>query len=352
MSIELFASTYKWSASIDKTKAYTHEAVYLKYICEFSDKSELYTIDFNPFKNHEKYSLKLLAESENIRQDKRVNTYEFVAFLTQKGKVDFAFDVVMKKTTQESIDSTIGGRDNDREHEEFSQKIIKLKTLSVDVSETNSTLFGSFKITLHNDTHRVKAYQPYHMEIIVEGVGNMQDIKPLSFDIKRVKTFSSKPSLDIKLTKEGFRGRWSQKFAFTSDLNFTIPKISLEYFDKDTKQIQKLQTRSIDVGVVAGYKKEELLDVEEEKFRFDYTYLYYVLTFIAGFLLAKIKIKQRVPPVGVDEIFLKKVSDANSLEELAIILTLYDAKKYTQLILEIEKGKSKQLKELKKELSN
>ena len=73
---DLFASTYTWRASANKTQAYMNEAIYLEYVCTFSDKSELYTIDFNP--QGEDYSLFLLQESEKIINEKRVNRYECV----------------------------------------------------------------------------------------------------------------------------------------------------------------------------------------------------------------------------------------------------------------------------------
>ncbi len=70
-SSNVFASTYAWSASVDKKSAYVNEAIFLKYMCSFSDRSELYSIDFNPVGEHENYTIKPLREQESIVDGKR-----------------------------------------------------------------------------------------------------------------------------------------------------------------------------------------------------------------------------------------------------------------------------------------
>ncbi len=47
LHVEIFASTYEWSVKANKTTAYVNEAIHLTYTCKFSDRGELYTIDFN-----------------------------------------------------------------------------------------------------------------------------------------------------------------------------------------------------------------------------------------------------------------------------------------------------------------
>ena len=87
----LFASTYEWSASANKTSAYLHEAIHLKYVCSFSDASELYAIEFNPSGEYEKFTLKNLSQSEHIVDGKRVNSYEFVAFAKEAGEIAVSY---------------------------------------------------------------------------------------------------------------------------------------------------------------------------------------------------------------------------------------------------------------------
>lgn len=349
LHVEIFASTnYVWSASVDKTSAYVNEAIYLKYVCTFSNISELYTIDFNPTGNYEKFTLKSLRQSENIVDGKRVNSYEFVAFAKSAGEISFDFEAIMKKTTKDSIENTVIGRDN-VEKEEFEKTAFKQKTLNVTIKETNSSLVGNFTLKVKKDEQNVKAYEPYHLHVIIKGEGNFEAIEPLVFSIEGVKVFADEiiQKQDTNEYKEA--PEWSQKFAFVSDKNFTIPEIKIEYFNLLEKKKDVLTFDATHVNVAKGFSKEELLDkTQDESFKFNYSYLYYMLIFIAGFLVAKIKINKPVVKQSKDEEFKQKVESAESFKELMLILALRDSKKYNNLILDIEEKRVKSLKDAKK----
>lgn len=349
LHVEISASTnYIWNASVDKTSAYVNEAIYLKYVCTFSNISELYAIDFNPTGDYEKFVVKSLRQSENIVEGKRVNSYEFVVFAKSAGEISFDFEAVMKKTTKDSIENTVIGRDN-VEKEEFEKTTIKQKTINVTIKETNSSLVGNFSLEVKKDEQNVKAYEPYHLHVIIKGDGNFEAIEPLAFSIDGVKVFAEKvmQKEDISGYKEA--GEWSQKFAFVSDKNFTIPEIKIEYFNLLEKKKDVLTFDATYVNVAKGFSKDELLDkIEDKSFKFNYSYLYYILTFMAGFLAAKIKINKSVVKQSEDEEFKQKVENAESLQELMFILALRDSKKYNNLILDIEKKRVKSLKDAKK----
>lgn len=351
LSTQLFASTYEWNAAANKSSAMTNEAIYLKYSCEFSDRGELYSIDFNPVVENETYSIKLLSESEKIVDNRRVNTYEFVAFVKVHGEMAFEFDTLMKKTTQESIENTVLGRDN-VENEEFSKITIKQKKVLVDVVESRTELVGKFNLEIKKDDFSVKAYEPYHMRVTISGLGNFSTLKDIVYKIDGVKVFSSKPINETKLTKDGYEGSWSQDFAFVAQKNFFIPETKIEYFDLEKSKYKEMLIPSINIEVSQAFEKEELLDKEEEAYRFDYDYIYFCLTFIAGFLAAKIKFKVSEVKKRKNYAFRKKVKEATSLEELAIILIMEDSDKYRGMILSIETKENASLRDVKKELLN
>jgi len=350
-NINLNASEYSWSASINKKTAFVNEAIYLNYVCEFNDKSELYTIDFNPVGKYEQYDLILLSEDEKIINNKRINNYEFVAFVKKSGKVNFNFDALMKKTTQDSIDNTVLGRDN-VEKEEFSTKVIRQKTLSIDIEDVSSKLVGEFEIKVKKDKTSVKSFAPFHMEVIIKGDGNFQALKPLEFSIEGVKVFSQIPIQKTVLTKNGYSGIWSQKFAFVSEKDFIIPETEIEYINPKNNLEKKFKIDSTKVLVTEAYQKEQLLDTQETKFKFSYEYLYYVLTFIAGFLVSKIKFKKQEKNVTEDRSFKEKIKNAKSLDELLVILVLQDTRKYENIIKKIELDKSLSIREVKNTIIN
>ncbi len=348
LHVEIFASTYTWSAVSNKTTAYVNEPIYLKYVCEFSDSAEFFTIDFNIAGEHEKYLLKNLRESENIVGGKKISSYEFVLFAKEAGKIELDFDAIMKQTNKESVENMVIGRDN-MKIGEFVKKIIKQEVLTLDIKETNSTIVGELGVEIKKNEPRVKAYEPYHMQVVIKGSANFEAIKPIAFKIDDVKIFAGEVERKQELSEDGESGEWSQKFAFVASKDFTIPKIEIEYFNLKTQKIERLAQEALNVKVEGGFSKEELLDkADNGGFKFNYSYLYYILTFVAGFLAAKIKIKKRVIKLNAEEEFRKKIDEIKSLDELMVLLALRDSKKYEQIILDIERKKLTSLKSAKK----
>jgi len=119
LHLESFASPYEWSGYADKSLAMTNEAIYLKYVCEYNDTAELYLIEFNPVTDNEKYKIVSLSQKERIVDGKKINTFEYLAFIKEAGNIEFLFDTTMKKTNKDSIENTVLGRDN-ADYEEFS----------------------------------------------------------------------------------------------------------------------------------------------------------------------------------------------------------------------------------------
>ena len=350
--VALLASEYTWSMESSKHKVMTGEAVYLKYTCRFNDESELYSIEFNPVTNNSEYRLELLSEKERIIDEKRVNTYEFVLFVKKAGKFFFSPETIIKKTNKDSIENSVLGRDN-ANYEEFSIKKIKQKKLSLNVTQSPENLVGVFTMHFKKESSSVKAFEPYHLEITIEGKGDFDLLKPIIFDINNTKVFASKGVKNIKLTRDGYLGSYTQKFAFVSEKDFKISSIDISYFDLQEKRVQHLQMPSIDVNVKSAYKVEELLDQDSnEEFTFKREWLYYLLVFILGYLTAKVKVKKFHKESKRDKTFQEKVYDSRDLSEFTMLLALHNKSQYEELLLRIEKGAINTLSDAKKEFKS
>ncbi len=346
-SAELFATTYTWSAQIQKQKAYKNEPIYVHYICAFSDRAELYSIEFNPSGEYEKFRVKSLHVNESIVDGKKVSSYEFLLFAKEGGEIEIAFEALMKLTSRESIEEMVIGRDNVKK-EDTKKTVVKQEVFKLSIEQTPSALVGDFALDVKKREPLVKAYEPYHLEIKIQGDGNFEALEPLRFEIEGVKIFAEDVVLNQKLTKEAQSGVWSQKFAFVAEKSFTIPKQEIEYFSLKTKKLEKLVIDAVDVKVEGGFVKEELLDVvKKNEFVFDSVYLYYLLAFVAGFLVGKIKRKTSVQTKPSDT-FLQKVKDVKSLDALMVLLVVEDATRYEPLIKEIEQDMVTSLGDAKK----
>ena len=345
-SLQLSASSYEWSAKVNKSKAYVNEAIYLEYECTFSDRAQLYAVEFNPVKSDANARVVMLSERSRVEDGKKILSYEFVAFVHNPQEYIFDFTALMKKTTQDSIENTIIGRDNGK-YAEYQTTPHKLKPLKVEVLPTGSKLVGSLQLEVKKDAAEVKALHPYHVEIKIEGIGDFESLRPLEFDIEGVKVFSEKPMMSQELTQNGYKGVWSQKFAFVSEKSFKIEEFSMDYFDLNSRSIQKLHFAGFDVNVTEGIEPQTLLDAPKEpELKLSWEYLYYFLTFIAGFLVAKIEFTNPFKTVQSD--FCNKVHQCTSLDSLMVLLIMQNQKKYVDVIEKIEANEHRDIKKVKK----
>jgi hypothetical protein len=342
------AAEYQWSVQVNKKEAHVNEAIHLHYSCDYSDSAELYVIEFNPTTDNKNYKIEILREDERIVNGKKINEYEFVLFVKKAGQFSLSLDTLMKKTNKDSIENGMLGRDN-ANYEEFSLYPYKQKTIVINILETQSPMVGEFIFSARQDKSELEAYEPFHLEFLVSGLGDFQVFKDFSYEIEGVEVFSEAAKEEIVLTADGYKGTWRKKFAFVSDKNFRIPALEIKYFDLKEKKLKTLRFDGLDIVVSpAKFKKEQLLDDKEEVFELDTTYLYYALTFIAGFLAAKIKFTKLKETDIKQELFCKKLQNVKTLKELTILLVLEDEVLFREIIFKIESKKILSLKKIKK----
>lgn len=348
--LQVNSFAYEWSSSVSKEELFLHDTAYLKYECAFEDRGESYVIDFSPQGDTPMYTLVLLRKGDKFKEGKRTAFFEYVLKTKKVGIIDLNMSVSVSKTTQENISFITGSLDDEKEEYKFATVVQEFDKVQMNVKETKSDLYGLFSLEVKKDTEEKKAFEPYHLEITIKGDGNLEYLKPIVFSIEGVKVFSQKVDLQTKLTKDGYKSQWKQKFAFVSEKSFTIPKSKITYFDSKTHIQKTLEVDSLKVSVTKAYKKEELLDeVIEEAYVINYNYLYYALTFIFGVLVGKIKIKRK--KLGShEELKRKKIDAITSLDALLIYMVLEDSKKFTSLIKNIESGELKSLNKAKKKL--
>lgn len=349
LHVGLSASSYKWSLDTPKKEVYVNEMLYIKYICEFSDRGELFSIVMKPKYDADKYALSLMKKNDTFIDGKRISTYEYLLKAKVDGKLALKFDANMKKTTLESIVYSSGSRDDDRGEEEFKEEVVILPVPSVNIASSGSDVVGEFSLEVKKDLAKVNAYEPYHLDVKISGSGNLDAIKAISFKIEGVKIFTQKPLIKLKHTKNGATGEWSQKFAFVSEKDFTIPFVAVQYFDLKSKNLKSLEIQSTNIKVTQVYKKEELLDKVEEDSSFNFDFVYYILTFLAGYLVAKINFKKEKIN-SKDAIFIQKVEAIKSLDSLNMLLILENERKFSKILLELDSNQSISLTEARKKV--
>ena len=336
LAAAVWAAPYEWSASISQSEAYVHEGVEIRYTCRFKDAGNLYVIDFNPPREGKGYRLKLLSESERIVSGIRQNDYRFLLFPTQAGGLDLEFSILMRKTTQASIENTVIGRDN-VEYLDFTDTPIRSPKLHLNVKEAQARLAGTFTMDVAYSTDRLKAYEPLHLTVTVQGDGNMDKLCPFDLNISGVEIFGETPQSDFKLSPKGLRGTWVQRFALVSAESYTVPELTLRYFDTDAKEVRTLRSESRRIEVSKSYEPETLLDAPEAEptmWKWHWYYLYCLVSFVVGFAIGKWRGLPRRREVQTS--FAAQVKSAATPRELAVLLARDGDPRFSGLIEKLE----------------
>ena len=354
LQLAVWADTpYHWTLKSNKSSVYVNEAIEIEYTCHFDDKAFLYVIEFTP-QNEKKrdYRILSLGVKEGVSDGKRSATYRYVLFPKVAGNKVYAFQALMRKTTQASIENSAIGRDNVEDYA-FNDQKMALPPVEVVVKAHQERMTGQFTLKVSLDTKDVKAYTPVHLDLHMRGEGDFDQMQDINLSIDGVKVFSEPGEHHYRLTKEGFKGEWEQKFSLVSDKDFVIDPIEIAYFDIKKKRRIVLKSDRYEIKVAPAYEVEALLDdaPENESFSWWYwSYLNYVMTFILGVLahyyFARFQAQRVIVALLGDE---EKIRQCRSTKQLLTRLIMRDDDRFDTVIQKYENLGDKDLASLKRD---
>ncbi len=314
-------STYEWKVELKDKELYLHQATTLSMQCRFAKEGKNDDVEFIPPKTSA-FDFELLSENRRFEGERQIITYEYLLFAKEAGEFSIKLEPKMLFTTQSAINNVIIGRDNVNDLE-TEKEIAKIDPIAINVLQTDSPLTGQFSLHTKNDIQVASAYEPVHLEITVEGSGNLHALKDLEFDIENVDVFSDEAEKDFVLSMNGYTGSWTQRFAFVGKDDFVIPAITIDYFDPSSQKKSVLKSEAIKVQInKEGIKAEDLVDkVNLPSQQIDLSayveYLYYLLTFISGFITAKlVRLPKKIKQKKEKGVRIKQAKSAKGLLEV------------------------------------
>ena len=234
-------------------------------------------------------------------------------------------------------------------------------------------LYGDFQLSIHTNKTTVFANKPLNLTIEVKGSGNVEDIKPFEINLPDAIVYPDKPQIKSHLINGEYQGVFTQKIAIISDENYTIPSLSLSYFDKNTKSIKTITSKPIFITVKGQSKKAQMAPVVQTLHQNNQTstsqkvkkeviikqdtkqnYLYLLMGIILGsgvtFLLLELKNRpqkqeesdmvKRIKKIKDDkELFHLLLPYANDHQDISDILKLLEENIYKNANHKIDKQK-------------
>uniref|UniRef100_UPI0040486B81 BatD family protein n=1 Tax=Aliarcobacter sp. TaxID=2321116 RepID=UPI0040486B81 len=254
-----------------------------------------------------------------------------------------------------------------------STKNLKIYSNSLDFNvkklPNNIKLIGNFQIESSVDKLKVKKGEAVSFKIKVFAEGNVDDIPDLKPEINGLTIYENKPKIKTQLVDNKYVGEYEKVFSIVANNSFTIPSISLEYFDKNLNKTIIKKTKQFDIEILNNeLKKEPILEkavnetVNEEKPKeiikieqksslldkiifFTFGIIFCLLIISLYFYVINLRRKKNEN----NRPLIKKVNTCKSKSELLKTLAIYlkiDSK-LDELILKIEKEED--IKLLKKE---
>jgi len=224
----------------------------------------------------------------------------------------------------------------------------------------NAKIVGNFTISAVPDKHVITPNEAVNVTVRVKGNGNLEDIGSFKPYIDGVNVFAEK--IEIK------GDTLTQKLAFVSDRDFTIPPFKLAFYNLKRKRVEQIRTKAIKIKVKGSLNRAKALKIKKspnEKLQIQkgeatkvsesssVNYIWIVVAFLIGLLIGLLlmifkpfKVKQREKKLNIKDeklLLLKLLPYKDSDKDVAKIISILEGNFYGEKKEPIDK---KLLKEL------
>ncbi len=262
--------------------------------------------------------IKLIKES-NITKDDKEFTKEFYYALFPQATGDITIDKVLAKIS--TIEPKTGFTITNSVYTKPYKLQVSALPEGIDIS-------GNLTMHLQSSQRSVKANTPVHLKLIIEGIANIDDIKPFHLPLKGATLYSEKPQRSLSIVDGKLHSQFTQNFTVVADESFTIAPLMLRYFNTQTKMQEILATKRVEIEI-----KKALFTLRE------------LLFFLAGLFVGVLAIlllrRQKKKRMSSElELALKKAK--SDQERYKILLPFANNPKYSKMLTQLEKRIYKQ----------
>jgi len=126
------------------------------------------------------------------------------------------------------------------------------ETVEVKALPQTTDLVGSFDIKASTDKNSTKANKPVNYTLVIEGTGSLEDLDDPKFDIDGVTVYSDEAKIDSHISNGKMHSKWTKKYTFIADKDFTIPAVEKTVFDPKTKKTKTISSKAFAIKVSGG----------------------------------------------------------------------------------------------------
>ncbi|MBA1419523.1 MAG: BatD family protein [Epsilonproteobacteria bacterium] len=193
----------------------------------------------------------------------------------------------------------------------------------------NLKVTGDYRLIASIDKKDVNAQNPIHFTVTLKGKGNIENLDFLTLSIPHALVY---PHTTTTLSKT---------FDIVSDDNYTIPAISLSYFNQENHMVENISTDTYQIVVKSNVIPS-----------FWNTYiLIWLLIFVFLLLFYLLRIFRQIDYIDEKKMLFKRIKQAKNKEDLLKVIALYMhvSKAMERLVYRVEMSERSAFKGLKKE---
>jgi len=358
----VYANDISYNFYISNHTPYKNEAIVLDVNITQEDPTQVMLFNFTLQKS-KAYSFHQIDFKENDQYHHLKHQYKYLIYPKQEGNCSLEFKMIQSLTDDDKVAYAISG-DRDNVKKLMKKDItIQLKPLPLEVKALpkGTNIVGNFSLKYTLDKKSIDAYDPVHLNVVLEGIGNVSPwlLIPKS---EKYHLFTQEPKVKRIYTSKGTQTRMVWDYAISAKENFTLPEVLLQAFNPQTQQSYdlKIPAQSINVKQIA---KSTLVDKEDNppmSTKRDWSWLWmlfsYMAVFVAGYLTPKDWFKRKMLIKQSEEEFLfDSIKRTKTHKELLQLLVLQDDGRYRNAVALLESvvynGKKISLEKIKKEIA-
>lgn len=276
-------SSFTLEMKIKKSNVMQFEAVPVEFIFRRDENHEVRDLRFAPPKFENFWVKEGKKSKPELHNGFVVHKMNFFIFPQKSGNFEISparVDVGVMSKSRDIFNMLTN---------QLNWKTVFSNTFDLHVEKLEGTnLYGDFYISIDVDKTNIEQNEGVNATIKITGSGNFDDIEAYKLDIKNANIYSDKPVVKSQPTMLNLEGEFVQKFSISSKENFSIPSLSITYYDAKSKKVITKKTKPIDVHVKSIVQERPVLKtaaVKEIVVKEKSSYLNMIFSFISGILV-------------------------------------------------------------------
>jgi hypothetical protein len=284
--------SYKIQSS--KTKDIVlYEPVSISFYTRQKTDTEMMFFDLKPLKSEDYEIIAINEKRHEYNYHDAEKSFEFLLIPKKAGTLKVRFDFSIRRASDDAVaQAYVGSRDNVKSiptiKVHIAQAIVELQVKNL---SKNVDAIGDFTLKMKLDKEKSNSYDAINVVYTLSGKGYLKETYQPLKNIQGVSLFKGKKETPPRASKEGFFYNKEWSYALVATKDFTLPSANLSLYEHQHKKYTLLQTAQKKIQIQA-IDTHNLLDQQEYPEQQNYQkylgYIYNILLFIAGFILAKI----------------------------------------------------------------